>query len=729
MHLDPVTFEVLRNRLWTINVAHGETLIRISGSPIFQAFDFNMVIMAEDGEAIMNAPFIQYLNSGAPIAVAYTLENYSDSPGIEEADIFIATDPWIGASHQMDVCIFGPVFVDGKLFGWVSNAAHQYDLGGIVPGGWPQNAVDVYSDPAVLRPFKIVEQGILRKDLEQMYRRQSRMPDLLAFDLRAQLAGVRYAVKAISDSCAEFGAPTVKAAMRRILDQAQEAFADKLRRIPDGVWSDVRYVDENLPGERTTNRIQLNVEKTGDRLVVHNVCTDEQLPGPVGFVFINFAGGFAGVLSVTMLYEHTFSIGGADRQIEYRPLPGRLTCVDYPAAVSGSVMNIVTHMHSSMSIVGRMLVTDPDLERDIICGGPEWPLLVMAGVDDRGVPFGTGIMDTCGAGAGAKSFSDGVDGSGPSWSPLMRCPNVEASEQFYPLLFLYRRELADSAGAGRWRGGIGIEYAMTPYRATHTEAITNTGGMGVSTHNGPGLFGGYPSPAAKFEVYRSTNLKELLAGGEVPRTADELQAGERFRLRGKSNGTPLGDGDVIVSTAAGGGGFGDPLDREPELVARDVSAGHVSVRAAGDVYGVVVGEQGVLEGDATEHRRAAIRAERAAWHPAGTPAGSDVDGASPATGQPPRSVHHAVVARDEGTQRVLACMRCDHVLSGYAGNYKLGLLVDEGSVTIIPPNADPSFMLDEDIVFRRYCCPGCQTLMTTEIVRRSEPVLQEMRFT
>ena len=267
-HLDPVTFEVLRNRLWTINVAHGETLIRISGSPIFQAFDFNMVIMAEDGEAIMNAPFIQYLNSGAPIAVAYTLENYSDSPGIEEGDIFIATDPWIGASHQMDVCIFGPVFVEGKLFGWVSNAAHQYDLGGIVPGGWPQNAVDVYSDPAVLRPFKIVEKGVLRKDLEQMYRRQSRMPDLLAFDLRAQLAGVRYAVKAIADSCVEFGAPTVKAAMRRILDQAQEAFADKLRRIPDGSWSDVRYVDENLPGERTTNRIQLNVEKTGDRLVV-----------------------------------------------------------------------------------------------------------------------------------------------------------------------------------------------------------------------------------------------------------------------------------------------------------------------------------------------------------------------------------------------------------------------------------------------------------------------------
>src|SRR5262245_53433357 len=155
--LDPVTFEVLRNRLWTINLAHGDTLTRMSGSPIFQALDFNMSILTEDGEIVMSAPFIQYLNTGSPLVVRYLMERMSENPGVHEGDVFLASDPWIGASHQMDVCIAAPVFVDGKLFAWVSNAAQQYDLGGIVPGGWPQNAPDIFSDPVVFRPFKLIE--------------------------------------------------------------------------------------------------------------------------------------------------------------------------------------------------------------------------------------------------------------------------------------------------------------------------------------------------------------------------------------------------------------------------------------------------------------------------------------------------------------------------------------------------------------------------------------------
>src|SRR5207253_987752 len=150
---------------------------------------------------------------------------------------------------------------------WVANAAHQYDLGGVVPGGWPQSAVDVYYDPIVFRPFKLVERGVLRPDLEQMYRRQSRVPDLVALDLRAQLAGCRWATRSMALTCEEFGAPTVKAAMKRILDRAQEALRAKLERIPDGTWTEVRYFDEKLPGEHHTHRIQVNVEKRGDRLI------------------------------------------------------------------------------------------------------------------------------------------------------------------------------------------------------------------------------------------------------------------------------------------------------------------------------------------------------------------------------------------------------------------------------------------------------------------------------
>ncbi|WP_309610419.1 hydantoinase B/oxoprolinase family protein, partial [Sphingomonas sp.] len=145
--IDPVDFEVIRQKLWTINIAHGDTITRISGSPVLATLDFNMSVLTEDAEVVLNAPYVQFLNAGAPLGIRYIMENYADRPGINEGDVYCCNDPWIAACHQMDVMFAAPIFVEGKLFGWSANAGHQYDLGGIVPGGWPQNAEDVYSDP------------------------------------------------------------------------------------------------------------------------------------------------------------------------------------------------------------------------------------------------------------------------------------------------------------------------------------------------------------------------------------------------------------------------------------------------------------------------------------------------------------------------------------------------------------------------------------------------------
>nr|WP_267128286.1 hydantoinase B/oxoprolinase family protein [Baekduia soli] len=132
--LDPITYQVIRNRLFTINIAHGETVTRVSGSPVFQSLDFNMCILTEDAEFIMNAPFVQFLNAGATFTIRYVMERFAADPGIGEGDLYICNDPWIGAVHEMDVTFAQPVFVDGRIFAWVSNAGHQYDLGGTVPG-------------------------------------------------------------------------------------------------------------------------------------------------------------------------------------------------------------------------------------------------------------------------------------------------------------------------------------------------------------------------------------------------------------------------------------------------------------------------------------------------------------------------------------------------------------------------------------------------------------------
>ena len=724
--IDPITFEVIRQKLWTINIAHGETITRVSGSPVLATLDFNMSILTEDAEVVLNAPYVQFLNAGAPLGIRYILENYSDRPGIDEGDIFCCNDPWIGACHQMDVLFAAPIFVDGALFGWIANAGHQYDLGGIVPGGWPQNAEDVYSDPIVLPPFKLVERGEMRRDLEALYLRQSRVPDMVALDLRAQVAGAVFARNQIVALCDKFGAGTVKAAMRRMLDEAQEAFRKKLALIPDGVWSETRYIDEALPGNRTAQRTQLTITKHGDRIRVDNAGTDAETPGTNGIPFTTWSGSVTGIISVAMLYEQLFAYGGSERQIDYAPSPGLLTCVDHPTATSGGILQAVTMMNAVQSILSRMMACDETLKPDLVAPCAEFLLPVLVGFDDRDKYFGQAILDSFACGSGARSFGDGVDTSGPTYSPLSMILNVELIEQWYPILYLYRKEDRDSGGAGRWRGGNGLRCAITPYRAKSISIVTNTGGQGVTTQNAPGLFGGYPSPAGHYSIRRKTNLRRLIQSCIMPDDIDALEAEETLRLRAKSNGTSLGPGDVFEVRIGGGGGYADPLERDTALVVRDVVQGAVSVGAAEAVYGVIMTGSDDADLQATADRRAGLLRERASW-PAADDASTRYAPVVP-PGESARFVHEYVAVSQQGDSAVLACARCGHAFCRHGGNYKAGALMKSEPVTGIPSAQDPTFFLDDSFVFRRFCCPGCFVQIATEVARADEPSFLEMQL-
>ncbi len=723
--LDPVTFEVLRQKLWTINLAHGDTITRISGSPLLASLDFNMSILTEDAEVVVNAPYVQFLNAGAPLGIRYILETHSGKPGIAEGDIWCCNDPWIAACHQMDVMFAAPIFVDGQLFGWVANAGHQYDLGGIVPGGWPQNAEDVYSDPVVLTPFKMVENDEIRPEMEALYLRQSRMPDLVALDLRAQIAGVVLARDQIIGMAKRYGADTVKAAMRRMLDQAQESFRQTLLKVPDGTWTEIRYLDEALPGQRTTQRTQLTVTKKGDRIIINNAGTDAQTPGTNGIPFTSFSGSITGIISVSMLYAQLFAYGGCERQIDYDLTPGLLMCCDYPTAVSGGILQTIPMMNAVQSILSRMMACDDSLRGDLVAPCGDFMLPVLIGYDDRGKYFGQAILDSFGCGSGARSFGDGVDSSGPTFSPLSMVLNVELIEQWYPLLFLYRKEDADGGGPGEWRGGNGMRSAITPYRSKSMTVVTNSGGQCISAQNCGGLFGGLPAPASHYLVSYRTDLMEKARNRIVPASIYDLTAELTVPLRAKSNGAPLDAGDVMEIRTGGGGGYGDPLEREPARVVRDVELGYTSMDAATSIYGVALLPDRTLDGTATEALRNKLRGERASWRASGV---NDDSRTAPATGEPSRRIHAYIAAIDQDGERVLACDKCGHRYCGYSGDYKAAALMDEASVTTIPSNVDPAYFVDEPIVLRRFCCPSCHVQVGAEVTKANEPVKAEMVF-
>jgi N-methylhydantoinase B len=624
----------------------------------------------------------------------------------------------------MDVFMACPIFVDGRLFAWVSNAGHQYDLGGIAPGGFPPDAVDIFSDPIVLPPVKFVERGEIRRDLMDLVLRQSRMRDLVALDLRAQMSGCLFARNAILDACREFRPGVVKAAMRRIVSDAQLAFSEQLRRIPDGTYSQVRYLDEKLPGDRGTYRVQVNLEKRGDRLRVDNEGTDAQMEGPLGFPFAGFAGSTLAPIAVTMLYDQLFAIGGAEKQIDYEPTPGLLTCIDHPAATSFGVCSIVTHAAAVQACLCRMLSSDEQLEAGLNVSSGDYPIVAIAGENEAGRFYGQPLLDHLAGGMGARAHADGVNSSGPTWSPLSNLLDVETVEQWYPIVYLYRREEPDTAGAGRWRGGSGLAVGWMPYRAKSMILTTFTQGGSISTHAGPGVFGGYPSPPGRVVVRHGTDIMDSFARGSVPATVAALAGGEEIALRGKQTGVVLGPEDVAEARWSGGGGFGDPLERPLDLVAEDCRTGYVSLAAAREIYGIVLDDAGELDRAASERRRREAIEQRSLWREQQPRFPGAVVAAAPRT----RINESLERAEAEGGGDLLACRRCGEPICGYEEDPKGYLLVDEGAITQLPGVRDPAYFIDGQFVLRRYCCPSCHVLMATDVARAEEGPLSEMRL-
>ena len=382
-------------------------------------------------------------------------------------------------------------------------------------------------------------------------------------------------------------------------------------------------------------------------------------------------------------------------------------------------------MNAVQSILSRMMACDDKLRPDLVAPCGDFMLPVLIGHDDRGKYFGQAILDSFGTGSGARSFGDGVDTSGPTFSPLSMVLNVEQIEQWFPLLFLYRKEDADGGGAGEWRGGNGIRSAITPYRADSMTIVTNSGGQCISAQNAGGLFGGLPSPAGHYLIYYGSDLPDQVRNRTVPASIYDLQAERVEPLRAKSNGAPLNAGDVMEIRVGGGGGYGDPLERDPARVARDVELGYQSLEAAHSIYGVRLAPDGSVDHDLTAAQRQQMRIERASWRASGV---NDDSPMTAATGEPSRLVHAYIASVDQDNERVLACDKCGHRYCGQGGDYKAAALMNDSPVTTLPSAADPTFYVDEPLVLRRFCCPGCHVQVGAEVTKVDEIVAAEMKF-
>jgi N-methylhydantoinase B len=715
---DPVTFEVIRHNLWNVNEEHGATIQRISGSPVaMYALDLNPSILTEDAEFVYFGPYMQYMSGVTDTQVKWILENRSDNPGIRDGDMFLANDPWVGAAHQQDVMLICPVFWEEELFCWVTNCLHQYDIGGITPGSFCPGAQTAFDEGILIPPVKIIEGGEIRRDIEELYLRSSRKPELVALDFRAQMAGNAAARTRILQLIRRYGATVVKGVMKRILANGEAAFLDKMRRLPDGTWRDRTYVECCRPGDRGTYRVVLTVHKRGDRLTFENDGTDPQ-QGAMNATYSGWRGSIMVALNQLLCWDQYFSVGGALRHVAFDPTPGTLNCADFPASVSTApVQAMEISLYPAYNAISKMMFSDPAMRRDVICigGTSQWPATIFRGIDQWGERYGYLLIDPIGGAIGAFSTQDGISTGGQARTPICKLPNIEHTEQSFPLLFLYRKEVTDSGGPGRFRGGLSAESCFIPHNTERVVQDTLSSGNAIPTSTG--MMGGYPGTTNIYRFLRNSDVLQRLAARRMVEDIGEL-TGEPTELQLRQENFEQLPADVYAVVWSAAGGFGDPGERDPEAVFEDWQNGAVTLASAERIYGVVIdAEKGALDLAATQRQRTARRAARLAG------------------GKRPRRLDGPEALRISENLRVRldngdphhCCAKCDADLGPAGDNYKNHCLREDRPVKEAAPLAgDPRRYIDAAPQFRQFFCPGCGALIENEIALAAEPVLHDI---
>ena len=716
--IDPVTYEVIRHNLWQINEEHGATIQRLSGSPVaMYALDLNPSLLTEDAEFVYFGPYMQYMSGVTDTQVKWTLEFRSDNPGINEGDMFLANDPWVGAAHQQDVMLLCPVFWEGELFCWVTNCLHQYDIGGITPGSFCPSAESAYDEGIMLPPIKIIERGEVRRDIEAVYLRASRKPQLVALDFRAQIAGNSTARDRVLELIRRYGAATVKGVMKQIIDNSEKAYLEKMKRVPDGLWQDRTYVEACRPGDRRTHRVELQLQKRGDKLLFTNDGSAGQ-EGAMNATYSGWRGAIMVAVTELLCWDQYFAVGGALRHINFDPTPGTLNCANFPASVSTApIQSMEISLYPAYNVLSKMIYPDAEMRRDIMCigGTSQWPATLFRGIDQWGERYGYLLIDPIGGAIGAFAHADGINTGGQSRTPICQLPNVEHTEQSFPLLFLYRKEVPDSGGAGQYRGGLSAESCFIPH---NTEFITqDTLSSGNATPTSTGMMGGYPSTTNAYTFIRNSNILARMGESRLIEDTDEITGTPELLQLRQENFTQH-KSDVYAVRWTGGGGFGDPLNRAPEDIDRDLENYAITPAAAHSLYGAVLTADETVDVTATAEHRAAVRAARVSKHqqPCRTRGGQVLIEASA-----------GLQVKQDADGIYWACRTCSTDLGTTQHNFKDGCIREDSPVSASNPLiGNPIDFIDDAVAFRQFYCPGCGAQIDNEIAVSSDPILRDI---
>jgi N-methylhydantoinase B len=598
--VDPVTFSIIRHRLFRVVEEAVITLKHVSGSAITnEGHDLMVSLYQADGSLLMGGVgFLHHLTSAAEACKAI-IRKFEGRIG--EGDLFLLDDPYTAALHTSDIYLVSPIHHGGKLVAWSACFVHVSDIGAMNPGGFAPDAQDIFTEGFSSPGIKLIDGGELRQDLWETILNMVRNPEMVALDLRSMIACNNVARERMLALIEKYGAPTVDTVCRMLIDQSEARLRERLRELPDGRWQSRQYLE--VKGE--TYKVLLTMTKNVDSLTFDFSGSSPQSKYSVNCSKWASLGGLFAPLFPLLCYDIVWN-EGVIKPITMVAPEGTIVNCTRPAPVSVATVGAIQSVNNAAcSAIGKMLAaSDKYADEATAVWHANHFAIFMFGNNQRG-RLAIGILTETFAGAGgARTFADGVDIGGEIPNPISRMANVETIEAQFPIRYLFRRRLKDSGGAGEYRGGAGGEMAIVAHDAPDGGIHYVVSGKGTKFPQSEGLSGGYPGGVndyvwvhAPSEMHNADRFAATLDA--IPGESEPISWGV----------FPLMGNDALYVRWNGGGGVGDPLNRPAEKVLADIGAGLISEQAAAEVYGVV-GKNGALDQSATKAKRTALRDAR-----------------------------------------------------------------------------------------------------------------------
>jgi N-methylhydantoinase B/oxoprolinase/acetone carboxylase alpha subunit len=556
---------VLGNAFVNICREMGVTMMRTAFSPIFnEGLDFSCVLFDRRGNMIGQAEFCPAQIAASLYIVRWTLDELGVD-AFEPGDVVLHNDPYRGGAHIPEHSVMRPVFHEGELFGFVANVGHLAEIGGKAVGSFAADATEVFQEGLRIPPVKIVKRDVNDMELWQLIMANHRTPRNTWGDLNAQIGSLRVAERRVIELLDRHGRDFVDQAAEELMDYSERWMRAEIEAIPDGVYEfSERMEDDGVVDEPVTFRVAVTVR--GDELVVDWTGTDPQVRGPINATYGVTAGATYNAIF------HLTDMGIPKNSGAYRPIriiapPGSAVNVLYPGPSVGG--NTETHPKLADMVVAAMTPALPD--RVAAAEGGTACNFLFGGVHPRtGDYYANYHLE--GGGWGAKSYDDGNDAIVVKNGNCRNTP-VEIFETRYPLRVLEYSLISDSGGPGRMRGGLGTRRILRVERGAEVtvNALFDRTKPGFGAY---GLEGGEKGGSAAILVKRAGDT-EFRTFSEVFGTVSPS----------KFTNIRLTEGDEVRIDSPGGGGYGDPREREADRIADDVEQGFVSPRIAREVYG------------------------------------------------------------------------------------------------------------------------------------------------